>query len=332
MNLQTTYMGMTLRNPLVISASPLSEKLDNIKKMEDAGAGAVVMFSLFEEQIRQETASFNFLMDQGTNSFAEALNYFPGIDDYRVGIDHYLDLIRQAKDSVDIPIIGSLNGTTSGGWMDYAKAYEEAGADGLELNVFFIPTDTGLDGPSVEERYLDILRIVKDSVSIPVAVKLNPYFSSMGNFAKKLSDEEGADGLVLFNRFYEPDIDVDTLEILHTLELSSPNEIRLPLLWLGILHGKINATLAASTGVQGSTEVIKYLLAGADVVMTASCLFKKGIPYIYQMLAELEEWMQARDFRSVAEMRGVMSQANIADPTRYERANYIKILQGYQAV
>lgn len=328
MNLSTTYMGMPLRSPLVVSASPLSEKLDNIKKMEDAGAGAVVLFSLFEEQIQQEAAVWDYLVGAGSDSFPEALSYFPKIDTFRVGIDNYLDLIRKAKDSVNIPIIGSLNGITPGGWTDYAKAYQDAGADGIELNVFFIPADINLDGDGAERRYLDVLKMVKETVSIPVALKLNPYFSAFGNAAKQFS-ENGADGLVLFNRFYEPDFDIDTLEIVNSLELSSPHEIRLPLLWLGILYGKIKASLAATTGVQGSAELIKYLLAGADVVMTASCLFKKGIPYIYQILAELEEWMQARDFHSVNEMRGVMSQANIADPTRYERANYIKILQGY---
>ncbi|MBI5917569.1 MAG: dihydroorotate dehydrogenase-like protein, partial [Bacteroidetes bacterium] len=249
---------------------------------------------------------------------------------FRIGIDGYLELIRKAKESVDIPIIGSLNGTTPGGWVDYAKSYEEAGADGIELNVFFIPADLTQSGNEVERRYLDVLKLVKEKVSIPVALKLNPYFSAFGHSAKQFSDA-GADALVLFNRFYEPDFNIDTLEIVNSLELSSSNEIRLPLLWLGILHGKITASLAATSGVQGSTEVIKYLLAGADAVMAASCLFKYGIQYIYQILAELEVWMQARDFRSVSEMRGVMSQMHVADPTAYERANYIKTLKGYHA-
>lgn len=321
-------MGLTLKSPLVVSASPLSEKLDNIKKMEDAGAGAVVLFSLFEEQIRQEEAVWNYLTGAGAESFPEAMNYFPPISDYRVGIDNYLELIRKARASVDIPVIGSLNGITPGGWVEYAKAFQEAGAQGIELNIFFIPADLNLHGDGVERRYLDILKLVKESVEIPVALKLNPYFSAFGNAAKQFS-HAGADALVLFNRFYEPDFDIDTLEIVNSLELSTSNEIRLPLLWLGILYGKIQSSLAASTGVQSSTELIKYLLAGADVVMTASVLFKKGIPYIYQMLAELEEWMQARDFRSVDEMRGVMSQIRVDDPTAYERGNYIKILQGY---
>jgi len=219
---------------------------------------------------------------------------------------------------------------TPGGWIEYAKSFQEAGADGIELNIFFVPADLKLRGDEMERRYMDVLKMVKNAVDIPVALKLNPYFSAFGNAAQQFS-HAGADALVLFNRFYEPDFDIDTLEIVNSLELSSPNEIRLPLLWLGILYGKIKSSLAATTGVQGSTEVIKYLLAGADVAMTASCLLKKGIPYIYQILAELEEWMQARSFHSVEEMKGVMSQMQVADPAAYERANYIKILKGYAA-
>ena len=329
MNLSTTYMGLSLKSPLIVSASPLSEKLDNIKKMEDAGAGAVVLFSLFEEQIRQEEAAWNYLAGAGTDSFAESLSYLPQMDDFRVGIDRYLEIIRKAKEAVDIPIIGSLNGITADGWVDCAKSYEEAGADGIELNVFFVPANTHQSGTEMEHRYLNILRSVKERVNIPIALKLNPYFSAFGHSALQFS-EEGADALVLFNRFYEPDFNIDTLEIVNSLELSSPNEIRLPLLWLGILYGKIKASMAATSGVQGSTEVIKYLLAGADAVMAASCLFKYGIKYIYQILAELEVWMQSRDFHSVAEMRGVMSQMQVADPTAYERANYIKALKGFR--
>jgi len=329
MNLSTKYMGLSLKSPLVVSASPLSEKLDNIKKMEDAGAGAVVLFSLFEEQIRQEQAAWDYLTGAGTNSFAESLSYLPPMDDFRVGIDRYLELIRKAKETVDIPIIGSLNGISANGWVDYARAYQEAGADGIELNVFYVPTDLTMPGVMMEYRYLNVLEMVKEIVKIPVALKLNPYFSNFGNAAKQFADK-GADALVLFNRFYEPDFNIDTLEIVNSLELSSSSEIRLPLLWLGVLYGKTKTSLAATTGVQGSTELIKYLLAGADVVMAASCLLKNGIPFIYQMLAELEVWMQSRDFHSVEEMRGVMSQQQVADPTAYERANYIKTLKGYR--
>lgn len=328
MNLTTTYMGLQLRSPLVVSASPLSEKTDNIKKMEDAGAGAVVLFSLFEEQIQQEIAAYNYLMGASASSFPESLKYLPSINDFPAGIDNYLDLIRKAKEAVDIPIIASLNGTTPSGWMEYARAFQEAGADGIELNIFFVPADIKQRGSDIEYRYLEILKMVKTAVTIPVALKLNPYFSSFGHAASQFADA-GADALVLFNRFYEPDFDIDTLEMMNSLELSQSNEIRLPLMWLGILYGKLKCSLAASTGVQGSTEVIKYLLAGADVVMTASAVIKKGIPYIYQILAELEEWMQARHFHSIREMQGVMSQMQVKDPTAYERANYIKVLQGY---
>ncbi|MBK9013820.1 MAG: dihydroorotate dehydrogenase-like protein [Saprospiraceae bacterium] len=329
MNLSTTYMGMTLKSPLVVSASPLSENLDNIKQMEDAGAGAVVLFSLFEEQIRQEAATWDYLTGADAESFDERLRYLPLMDDFRIGIDAYFELIRKAKEAVDIPIIGSLNGITADGWVDYARACEDAGADGIELNVFFVPADINQSGAEVEHRYLNVLRMVKERVEIPVALKVSPYFSSFGHSAKLFS-AAGADALVMFNRFYEPDFNIDTLEIVNSLDLSVANEIRLPLLWLGILYGKINASLAATTGVQGSTEVIKYLLAGADVAMTASCLLKNGIPYIYQILAELEVWMQARDFHSVAEMQGIMSQMQVAEPEAYERANYIKALKDYR--
>ncbi len=328
MNLSTTYMGLNLRSPLVVSASPLSAKLDNIKKMEDAGAGAVVLFSLFEEQIKQEEAAWSYLIGKRNAGFPEALNYLPPIDQFGFGIDGYLDLIRQAREAVDMPVIASLNGTTPDGWINYAKEIEKAGANALELNIFFVPADINQRGADIEYRYLEILKIVKSAVKIPIALKLNPYFSSFGHAASQFAGA-GASALVLFNRFYEPDFDIDSLEIVNSLELSQANEIRLPLMWLGILYGKVKTSLAASTGVQGSAEVIKYLLAGADVVMTASALFKKGIPYIYQMLAELEEWMQARQFHSVEEMKGVMSQMQVKDPMAYERANYIKVLQSY---
>lgn len=331
MNLTTKYMGLTLPSPVVVSASPLSEKLEKILKMEDSGAGAVVLFSLFEEQIQQEAEQFDRLFNQGADSFAEARNFFPPPVEYRVGLDAYLELLQDAKERTSIPIIGSLNGVTAGGWIDYAKAYQEAGADGIELNVFFIPSDISVDGREVEQRYLDILRAVKAAVTIPVAMKLNPFFSSTGNMARQLADN-GADALVLFNRFYQPDMDIDLLEIDHNLDLSRCGEIRLPLRWIGILHGQVNASLAATTGVEGSTELIKYLLAGADVVMTASCLFRNGIDYIAQMLDELEKWMQSRNFVSVDEMRGVMSRMKIANPEAYERANYIRMLQSYLGI
>lgn len=319
-------MGFELDSPIVVSACPLSEKVENIIKMEDNGAGAVVLFSLFEEQIKQEIASFNAMMDATSNTFPEALNYFPDMDEYRVGTERYLEILRKAKENVDIPLFASLNGITNEGWIEYAKQMQSAGADGIEINVFYIPADIRLGSAEVEQRYIDIVQRVKKSVTIPVAVKLNPYFSAMANMAKRL-EGAGADALVLFNRFYQPDFNIHSLKVLSNLEYSSPDEIRLPLLWISVLHGKVNTSLAATTGVQSATEVIKYLLAGADVAMTASSLFKYGIGHISKMTEGLKDWMNMLHFNSVEDFKGLMSQQNIADPAAFERANYIKILE-----
>jgi dihydroorotate dehydrogenase (fumarate) len=321
-------MGLSLKSPVVVSASPLSEKVENIIAMEKAGAGAVVMFSLFEEQIRNEVAIYEDVFEQSAYSSAEALSYFPNINEYPVGIDAYLSIIEEASKKVDIPIIGSLNGITNSGWIDYARHIEEAGAKGLEINVYYIPADIEMDGRTVEDKYLEIIGLVKKAVSIPVAVKLNPYFSAMANMAKNL-DEAGADALVLFNRFYEPDFDIEKMTISHALQLSGPGEIRLSLQWLAILYGRLNVSLAASTGVSSSREIIKYILAGADCAMTASALLKHGISYITHMLDEIEEWMRVRNFETIDQWRGKMSQRNVHDPTLFERANYIKVLKGY---
>lgn len=325
MNLSTRYMGLTLRSPLVVSASPLSEKLDNILRMEDAGAGAVVLFSLFEEQIRQEDTFFESVRQSTGNSFPEALDYFPDLDDYHVGTAQYLELIRQAKERVDIPIFASLNGTTDEGWITYSRQMEQAGADGIEMNIFFIPGDLNMSGREVEQRYIDIVKHLKASVHIPIAVKLNPYFSAMGHMAREL-EGAGADSLVLFNRFYQPDFDIQNLRILHNLEYSESNEMRLPLLWTAMLSGKLNCSLAATTGVQSAQEMIKYLLAGADVVMTASALYKHGIGHIGVMLQDLREWMTRMQWQSPDQFRGVLSQRQVQDPTAFQRANYIRIV------
>lgn len=329
MNLNVDYMGLTLKSPIVVSASPLSEKVENIVAMEKAGAGAVVMFSLFEEQIRSEEAMYEEILEQSAFSSPEALSYFPNVNEYKVGIDDYLRIIEEASKQVEIPIIGSLNGITNSGWIDYARHIEQAGAKGLEINIFYIPTDLELDGREVEDKYLEIVKLVKKTISIPVAIKLNPYFSAMSNMAKKLVDA-GADALVLFNRFYEPDFDIENMTVSHALQLSGPGEIRLPLQWLAILYGRINASLAATTGVSSSKEIIKYILAGADCTMTASALLKHGIPFITHMLDEVESWMHARNFENIKQWQGKMSQRNIEDPSLYERANYIKLLKGYQ--
>jgi len=327
MDLQTRYMGLDLNSPIVVSACPLSEDVGNIVQMEDAGAGAVVLFSVFEEQIRREQERLAAVQMATTNVFAEGLDYFPAAAEYGVGVEQYLELIRKAKERVDVPIIASLNGITPEGWIEYAAQIEQAGADGLEINVFHIAADIYQDGRAVENRYLEILETVRQTVRIPVAVKLNPYFSSMGHLARQLA-LGGADGLVLFNRFYQPDFDINNLRVLHNLRYSESNEIRLPLLWISVLYGKTSASLAATTGVQSAREVVKYLLAGADVVLTASALYKYGIGYLKTMHEELEAWMRDMQFKSVDAFKGVLSQQNVADPEAFERANYIRILEG----
>jgi len=325
--LSTTYLGMKLRSPIVVSACTLSESVDNIVRMEDSGAGAVVMFSMFEEQIRKEDERMKNILQSTSNVFAEASDYFPDMDEYHVPTHNYLETIRKAKERVHIPIIGSLNGITPQGWIEYGQQLEQAGADALEINIFYIPADVLLDGPAVEQRYLDIIRLLKKTVKVPIAVKMNPYFSAMGNMAVQMQDA-GADGLVLFNRFYQPDYDILQLKVVHDMAYSEAAEIRLPLLWIAILSGQIKASLAATTGVQSASEVIKYLLAGADVTMTASALYKNGISYIGTMERALLLWMDSMGFQSLDYFKGSMNQANISDPTAYERANYIRILEG----
>ncbi len=325
MNLSTSYMGLKLKSPIVVSACTLSEEVSNIVQMEDAGAGAVVLFSLFEEQLKKEAAQYESIVRNTSNLFAEASDFFPELDEYHKGSDQYLEIIRKAKEQVDIPIIASLNGITNEGWVGYSQQMEQAGADGLEVNIFYIPGDVNLSSSAVEHRYLNIIDEIKNTVKIPVSVKLNPYFSAMGNMAKRMH-EYGADALVLFNRFYQPDFDINKLSLLHDLQYSESGEIKLPLLWIAMLYGRVPVSLAATTGVQSSIEVIKYILAGADVAMTASALYKNGIGYLKTMNKELESWMLTRDFDSIDAFKGVMSQQNISDPTAYERANYIKVL------
>ncbi len=330
MNLQTNYMGMALPNPLIASSSPLSEDVSTIKRLEDAGAAAVVMFSLFEEQIRHEEEAMTHLTSYGAESFAEALSYFPDVDDFHVGAEQYLDLIRRARESVDIPVIASLNGSTSEGWIDYARLMQEAGASAIELNVFYIPANIDVTGREVEERYVEIVKHVKSAVTVPVALKLSPFFSAFGNMARQL-DEAGADALVLFNRFYQPDFDIDHLEVALSLELSAPTEIRLPLAWIAMLYGRLSASLAATRGVHSAAEIIKYVMAGADAVMTTSALLKNGIDYAGRLLRDVEEWMEAREYASIEQMKGSMSEQNVADPTAFKRGNYIKILEQYKS-
>jgi dihydroorotate dehydrogenase (fumarate) len=328
MDLATTYLGLALRNPLIASASPLNSELGNIRRLEDSGAAAVVLPSMFEEQLEQEAAEIERLTTAGMDSFAEALSYFPPAAANHSGPHEYLELIRVAREAVDIPVIASLNGTTDAGWVNYARLLQDAGACAIELNVYFIACDTAVSGRAVEERYLDVLRAVKKAVTIPVSMKLGPYFSSIGNFVREL-DQAGADGFVLFNRFYQPDIDVAALRIKRDLDLSTPAELRLPLLWIALLCGHVRGSLAASTGVETSADVLKYLMAGADVVMTTSALLRHGVGHVHTLLRGLVQWLDARDIASLADIRGKMSRRRLGDPAAFERANYIKILQGW---
>jgi dihydroorotate dehydrogenase (fumarate) len=329
MDLTTTYLGLKLKNPIVPSAGPLSHTLDSMKRLEDSGAAAIVMYSLFEEQIVHDAAELNHYLTEGTESFAEAITYFPEADDYNLGPEEYVEHLRKAKRALGIPVIGSLNGISTGGWVKFAKKIEEAGADAIELNVYYIPTEPNLPGAEVEETYLEILRAVKGTVKIPVAMKLSPFFSSMANMAHKL-DAAGADGLVLFNRFYQPDIDLETLEVAPNVILSTPHALRLPLRWVAILHGKVKASIAATSGIHTSEDVLKMLMAGADVTMMCSALLKHGPQRIREVLTELTQWMQEHEYESVSQMKGSMSQKSVADPSAFERANYMKALNSYK--
>jgi dihydroorotate dehydrogenase (fumarate) len=328
MDLSTTYLGLKLKNPIVPSAGPLSRSVDSMKRLEDAGASAIVMYSLFEEQIAHEAAELDHYLSYGTESFAESLSYFPESQAYNLGPEEYVELLHSAKQSLGIPVIGSLNGISTGGWIDYAKKIEEAGADAIELNVYYIPTDAKLTGRDVEDRYLEVLDAVKRTVKIPVAVKLSPFFSSFANIAQRL-DAAGANGLVLFNRFYQPDIDLETLEITPNVILSTPQSLRLPLRWIAILYGRLKASLAATSGIHTAHDVIKMLMAGADVTMMCSALLKNGPQHIGHVLADLDQWMLEHEYISVQQMRGSMSQKSVADPAAFERANYMKALNTY---
>lgn len=329
MDLTTTYMGLTLKNPLVASASPLSREVANVRAMEDAGVSAVVMYSLFEEQISHETHEIDHYLSYGTESFAEALDFFPEPDIYHRGPDEYVEHVRNLKKAVDIPIIASLNGTSPGGWTHYAKLMAEAGADALELNVYQIPTDPTIDGAQVEQLYLDILSDVKSQVSIPVAVKLSPFFSSMAAMAAQL-DNAGADALVLFNRFYQPDFDMENLNVISNVQLSTPVDARLPLRWIAIMYGRIKGSLAATSGVHTAEDMLKMLMAGADVTMMCSALLKNGIGHAWRVLEALNEWMDNREYASVTQLKGSMSQMSCGDPSAYERANYMRALNTFQ--
>ena len=329
MDLKTTYLGLKLKNPLVPSASPLSRSLDGMKRLEDAGAAAIVMYSLFEEQIEHEGAELEHYLAYGSRAHSEALDYFPRPEEYNMGPDQYVDLLHSAKGSLAIPVIGSLNGISTGGWIDYAKKMEQAGADAIELNIYYIPTDPVLTSQEVEERYVNVLHAVRRAVKVPIAVKLSPYFSSLANIAIRL-DKAGANGLVLFNRFYQPDFDLDALEVTPNVILSTSDAIRLPLRWVAILHGVVKTSLAGTGGIHTAEDVIKMVMAGADVAMMCSALLKHGPKHLTTVLEDLNKWMVEHEYLSIEQMKGSMSQASVADPAAFERANYMKALNRYK--
>jgi dihydroorotate dehydrogenase (fumarate) len=327
-DLRTTYLGLELAHPLVVSASPLSGSVEGLKRLEEAGAAAAVLPSLFEEQIvHDEMEAYEYYEDP-SHSFYEALTYFPEIETYNSGADAYLKHVEAAKRAVSIPIIGSINGATRGGWVKYARRIEEAGADALELNVYLVAADPFTTSEGVEARYLDILAAVRREVKIPVAVKLGPYFSALPHMARRLV-QAGADGLVLFNRFLQPDIDLETLEVRPNLVLSTSDELRLPLRWVAILRGQLDVSLAATTGVHTPADVLKLLLAGADVTMVASALFKQGPDHLGAMLDGVRSWLEEKEYESVAQMKGSLSQKNSPNPEAFERANYVKTLTNF---
>ena len=328
-DLTTKYMGLTLKNPLVPSASPLSSSVDNIKRMEDAGAAAVVLHSLFEEQIEFEAEALGHFLEYGTESFAEALTYFPPHDQYWREPEDYVELIHKAKAAVDIPIIPSLNGVSPGGWTGYAKRFEDAGADAVELNVYFIPTSFNLMSYDIEDLYVKLLKDVKQHIGIPVAMKLSPFFSAMPHVASML-DAEGADALVLFNRFYQPDIDIEELDVKSNLQLSTPIDMRLPMRWIAILYGHLDCSMALTSGIHSSEEIVKAVMVGADVANVCSVLLKQGIDHLGHLLDGVTAWMEEHEYDSIEQMKGSMSHKSVPEPAAFERANYMKVLHSYK--
>lgn len=330
-DLSTEYLGLPLAHPVVPSASPLTGDLDHLHQLAEAGAPAVVLPSLFEEQIEHEAMAIHAAVEYGAESYAEAATgYFPELDDYNTGPTDYLGLVHGAKRELAIPIIASLNGTTTGGWTRYARILEEAGIDALELNIYFVAADLTWSPDTVERRYLDLVNAVREAVRVPLAVKIGPYFSSLGNMARRLTDA-GADALVLFNRFYQPDIDLEELEVTPNLVLSTPNELRLVLRWIAILHGRVRADLAASTGVHTAEEAIKLILAGADVTMMASALLRQGPSQLTAVRDGLAAWLDRSGYESIAQARGSLSQRKAADPSAYERSSYMRTIVEYSS-
>lgn len=330
-DLTTRYLGLLLKNPLIASSSPLTESVDNIRRMEDAGLAAVVLPSLFEEQLRIESATLDQDLWRGVEEFAEAVTYLPDLSNYNMGPDGYLELIQSAKRHVKVPVIASLNGCTAGGWLAYAKEMEQAGADAIELNLYTVEADPSRTGEDVEKGYCDTVELVKSKIGIPVAVKLSPFFSSVPNMARRLT-RAGADGLVLFNRFYQPDFEPETLEVVPRLELSRRNELLLRLHWTSILHRKVQASLAITGGVHETQDVLKAVMAGASAVMMTSALLLNGIRHAHRILEELRRWMEDHEYESIRQMTGCMSHSNVKDPTAFERGNYMKVLSSYRRI
>jgi dihydroorotate dehydrogenase (fumarate) len=330
-DLSTTYLGLKLKNPLVASASPLSEKVETVKELEAAGISAIVMYSLFEEQIIHESLELDHFLFYGTEISAEIDSFYPQSGKYTLKADAYVEQLRKIKQAVKIPVIGSLNGVSSGGWTKYAKKIEQAGADALELNLYFLPTNPNQTATQIEDNYINLVHDIRSSINIPLAVKLSPFFTSIPNIAKRLV-EAGANGLVLFNRFYQPDFDLEALEVVPNLILSTSNELRLPLRWIAILYGQIKADLALTTGIHTAEDVVKTTMAGASVAMTASLLLAQGINRIPVLLADLEKWMTVHEYESIQQMRGSLSQKSTAEPAAFERANYMKVLNSFKSM
>jgi dihydroorotate dehydrogenase (fumarate) len=328
-DLSTTYLGLNLKNPIVASASPLSKKLDRARKLEEAGVSAIVMFSLFEEQIIHESLELDHFLTRGTDSYAEALTYLPDGGMYAVDPERYLHQVAGLKKALKIPVIGSLNGVSKGGWTRYAKQIQDAGADALELNLYYVSTDPNLSAQELENAQVELVAEVKSAIKIPLAVKLSPFVTSLPNFTRRIV-EAGADGLVLFNRFYQPDFDLEELEIIHNLDLSTSADMRLPLRWVSILYGKINADLALTSGVHTAKDIIKAMMAGAKVAMIASTLLHNGEQIVPMLLNDLEEWMKEREYTSIKQMQGSMSQKSVKEPAAFERANYMKVLGSWR--
>ena len=330
-DLSTTYLGLKLKNPLVASASPLSEKVETVRQLEAAGIAAIVMYSLFEEQIIHESLELDQFLFNGTEISAEINSFYPQSGKYTLKADAYIETLARIKEAVNIPVIGSLNGVSTGGWIKYARKIEAAGADALELNLYFLPTDPALTSSRIEENYVTLVRDIRNSIKIPLAVKLSPFFTAMPNFARRMV-EAGANGLVLFNRFYQPDLDLENLEVIPNLVLSTSNELRLPLRWIAILYGHIQADFALTSGVHTAEDVLKAGMAGASVAMMASVLLEKGIDRIPVILAEMEEWLTGHDYESYMQLKGSLSQKSVKEPAAFERANYMKVLNSFKSL